>query len=135
MRIAQLAQAAGVPAKTIRFYESEGILPSASRRPNGYREYGEDDLCRLRLVAALRGLGLGLNKSGELAALCVGGRCDQMAAELRQRVAERRREIAASQAELAHLDAELANVEARLDANAPVRALCIGEGGDDHAAV
>lgn len=134
MRISQLAEATGVPAKTIRFYESVGIMPSASRRPNGYREYG-DELCRLRLVAALRGLGLGLTESGELASLCVGGRCDEMAAQLRQHVVDRRREIAASQAELAHLDAELANLEAGLDANAPVRALCIGEGGDLRAAL
>jgi len=135
MRISQLAQAAGVQAKTIRFYESVGIMPSASRRPNGYREYGDDDLCRLRLVAALRGMGLGLNASGELAALCVGGRCDEMAAKLRQRVADKRGEIAASQVELAHLDAELANLEAGLDANAPVRGLCIGEGGGNRAAL
>lgn len=135
MRISQLAQATGVPAKTIRFYESVGVMPSASRRPNGYREYGDDELCRLRLVASLRALGLGLTESGELASLCVGGRCDEMAAQLRQRVAHRRREIALTQAELAHLDAELANLEAGLDANAPVRALCIGEGGDSRAAL
>lgn len=127
MRISDLAKAAGVPAKTVRFYESAGIIPSASRQPNGYREYGEDDLCRLRLVAALCGLGLGLTESGELAALCLDGRCEEMAAQLRQRVADRRREIATSRAELAHLDAELANLEVGLEANAPVRALCIGE--------
>ncbi len=135
MRISQLAEATGVPAKTIRFYESIGIMPSASRRANGYREYGDDVLCRLRLVAALRALGLALTESGELASMCVAGRCDEMAAELRQRVADRRREIAASQAELAHLDAELANLESGLEANEPVRALCIGEGGDLRAAV
>lgn len=135
MRISQVAAATGVPAKTIRFYESVGILPSAPRRPNSYREYGEDDLCRLRLVAALRALGLGLSESGNLAALCVDGQCDEMATQLRQRVADRRREIAGSQAELAHLDAELANLEVGLDANTPVRALCIGEGGDERAEV
>ena len=135
MRISQLAEATGVPPKTIRFYESVGILPSAPRRSNGYREYGDDALCRLRLVAALRALGLALTESGELASLCIGGRCDEMAAQLRERVVDRRREIAASQAELAHLDAELANLQAGLDANEPVRALCIGEGGDLRAAL
>lgn len=58
-----------------------------------------------------------------------------MAAQLRQHVGDRRREITASQAELAHLDAELANLEAGLEANAPVRALCIGEGVDLRAAM
>ncbi len=101
MRISQLAEATGVPAKTIRFYESAGIMPTVSRRANGYREYDDDDLCRLRLVAAHRAIGLGLSESSELA----------------------------------HLDAELANLEAGLDANAPVRAQCIGEGGDGRPAL
>ena len=133
MRVSELAKAAGVPAKTIRFYESAGVIPSAMRQPNGYREYGDDDLCRLRLVAALRALGLGLTESGDLASLCTDGRCDEMATQLEGRVAVRRREIAVSQSELAHLDAELANLQAGLEANASVRALCIGEGGDSDA--
>ncbi|HEX4249696.1 MAG TPA: MerR family DNA-binding transcriptional regulator, partial [Pseudonocardia sp.] len=36
MRISQLAERSGVPATTLRFYESSGLLPSG-RSPAGYR--------------------------------------------------------------------------------------------------
>lgn len=43
LRIGNLAQASGVPTKTIRFYEEIGLLPPAQRAENGYRLYrGED---------------------------------------------------------------------------------------------
>ncbi|MGW7750765.1 MerR family DNA-binding transcriptional regulator [Streptomyces violaceusniger] len=41
MRISQLAERSGVPATTLRFYESAGLLP-ADRTPHGYRSYRED---------------------------------------------------------------------------------------------
>lgn len=37
MRIGELACRAGVAASTIRFYESSGLLPAATRGTNGYR--------------------------------------------------------------------------------------------------
>lgn len=39
MQIGELARATGVSRSRIRFYEARGILPSPSRRDNGYREY------------------------------------------------------------------------------------------------
>jgi DNA-binding transcriptional MerR regulator len=48
MRISQLAERSGVPATTLRFYESAGLLP-ADRSPAGYRLYGEDAVERLAL--------------------------------------------------------------------------------------
>ncbi|WP_345128150.1 MerR family transcriptional regulator, partial [Streptomyces chiangmaiensis] len=40
-RISQLAEHSGVPASTLRFYETAGLLP-AERTASGYRVYGED---------------------------------------------------------------------------------------------
>ncbi|MFD4918137.1 MerR family transcriptional regulator [Streptomyces virginiae] len=40
LRISQLAERSGVPASTLRFYETAGLLP-AERTPSGYRRYGE----------------------------------------------------------------------------------------------
>ena len=37
MRIGELADAAGTTAKTLRFYEDQGLLPPAGRTPSGYR--------------------------------------------------------------------------------------------------
>ena len=136
MRISELAGLTGVTSKTIRFYEDEGVLPLPARSPNGYRRYDAVDLCRLRMVVTLRGLGLDLTESGRLAGLCAAGRCDVMSDDLRIRVAERRREIANARAELAHLDAELAALQDSLAPDGPERTsrepgCCIGKEVDD----
>ena len=39
MRIGAVAKESGVPAKTIRFWEQEGLLASPERTPAGYRDY------------------------------------------------------------------------------------------------
>lgn len=127
MRVGELAAATGVPARTIRFYESEGVLPTPARRPNGYRDYGAEDLCRVRLVATLRGLGLDLTESAGLAALCISGQGDVMVERLRSQVHVRRNDVAAARAELRHLDAELARLETSLEAGASAATFCIGD--------
>ena len=58
MKVSELAERAGIAPSAVRWYESVGIIPPA-RQPNGYREYAEEDLARLRLVVSLRRLGLG----------------------------------------------------------------------------
>ncbi|WP_244318556.1 MerR family DNA-binding transcriptional regulator [Streptomyces brevispora] len=49
MRISQLAERSGVPATTLRFYETAGLLP-AERTPAGYRLYGQDAVDRLAFI-------------------------------------------------------------------------------------
>ncbi len=131
MRVSELAVRTGTTAKTIRFYEAEGVLPSPARQRNGYREYSEEDLCRVRLVVALRGLGLDLEESGRLASLCATGRCEEMTADFAARIAERRASIATAIAELGHLDDELAMLERTIASGEPQATYCIGEGVGD----
>lgn len=38
MKISELSEHTGVPAKTIRYYEDMDLLPTPNRKPNGYRE-------------------------------------------------------------------------------------------------
>lgn len=66
MQISELSEQTGTPAKTIRYYEETGLLPAPSRRPNGYREYGEADIDRLKLVAGARRLDFSLAEIGEI---------------------------------------------------------------------
>ena len=127
MRVSELAQRAGVTPAAIRFYESEGVLPAAPRADNGYRNYDEDDLCRLRIVVSLRGLGIELSESGRLAALCVDGRCDTMQEQLIVQIAERRRAVAQARAELEHLDRELAAREVQLRSERSLPMACCQE--------
>jgi DNA-binding transcriptional MerR regulator len=61
MRIGALAKAAGTTARTVRYYEEIGLLPVAGAREAGsHREYGEEDVERLRELLRLKGL-LGLS--------------------------------------------------------------------------
>jgi DNA-binding transcriptional MerR regulator len=69
MKIRELSLKAGVSAKAIRYYEEIGLLPSPLRAENNYRQYGEQDLERLRLVTGARRLDISLEEIGELLAL------------------------------------------------------------------
>ena len=109
MRIAELARRAGVAASAIRWYEQAGVLPAPARRDNGYRDYGELDLARLRLVLALRRLGLGPEDAGRIARLCLDhGQIDMDLAPL---LAGQRDAIARQRADLDRLEGELADLE------------------------
>ena len=50
MRIGELAQSCGLTAKTIRFYESRGLIPPPPRTAGGYRDYPADAADRLRFI-------------------------------------------------------------------------------------
>ncbi|MEU2867788.1 MerR family transcriptional regulator [Streptomyces olivoreticuli] len=62
MRIGELAQQAGTTTRTLRHYESLGLLP-ARRTGNGYRTYDEDDLRLLRQIRVLQDFGFGLEET------------------------------------------------------------------------
>ena len=66
MKIGEVANASGVPAKTIRYYESVGLIPAATRADNGYREYAANDVQTLRFIQRARSLGFSVEAIGEL---------------------------------------------------------------------
>ncbi|MFC8005506.1 MerR family transcriptional regulator [Streptomyces olivaceus] len=115
MRISQLAERTGVPATTLRFYESEGLLP-ADRTPAGYRVYGDGAVERLGFIGAAKHLGLPLDEIAELLGVWESGACADVKADLRPRVAARRAEAEARIAELEAFSQELARALAHLDA-------------------
>lgn len=65
MFIQELAQLSGVPAKTIRYYESIGLLPAPERADNNYRQYTPEAVERLRFIVSARSLGFTLADIGE----------------------------------------------------------------------
>ena len=62
MRIGQLARETGVSTKTVRYYETIGVLPEADRAPNGYRTYGQHSVERLRFIRNAQATGLTLTE-------------------------------------------------------------------------
>ncbi len=56
MNISDASRDSGLPAKTIRYYEDIGLV-KPGRLENGYRDYSDDDLHKLRFLQRSRGLG------------------------------------------------------------------------------
>jgi MerR family transcriptional regulator, copper efflux regulator len=69
MNIGEVAARAGVPAKTIRYYEEVGLIRPAERTSNGYRAYSSSDLHILRFVQRARSLGFTMRECKQLLAL------------------------------------------------------------------
>lgn len=115
MSIAEVAAASGLPAKTIRYYESIGLITQPPRQPNRYRCYGASELQVLRFISRARQLGLPLKSVAELLRLW----------QQEPRAAARVKELALEH--LARLDAQLAALEARREALGILIRRCDGE--------
>ena len=105
LTIGALAKRAGVAIDTIRFYEREGLLPEPSRRPSGYRSYGEGTVAQLRFIRRAKTLGFTLEEIRELLALSADRQRGVKA--VRQRAQQRLAEIEARIAELGRVRAGL----------------------------
>lgn len=97
MRIGEVAGELDITAKTIRYYESIGLIPEAARTPSGYRDYGSDDLERLSFVRSARHLGLALDEIREVLAYRERGEspCAYVLETVRRRTAEIDRQVRA----------------------------------------
>jgi hypothetical protein len=62
MNIGQAAEASGVSAKMLRYYEVHRPHPKAGRTEAGYRTYGEADVNTLRFIRRARDLGLPIER-------------------------------------------------------------------------
>lgn len=106
MHIGAFAARAGVPAKTIRYYESVGLLPAAARDANGYRSYPEADLTRLLLIRRLRLAGVGLTELKDILD-SMNGHCSTVRERLVPIVDSRLAALEQQLAELATLHTDL----------------------------
>ncbi|MBL4645750.1 MAG: Cu(I)-responsive transcriptional regulator [Rhizobiales bacterium] len=68
MNIGHAADASGLPTKTIRYYE-EIELVRPGRAENGYRDYSDNDVHRLRFLQRARGLGFSIDECRSLLSL------------------------------------------------------------------
>jgi arsenate reductase (thioredoxin) len=114
VNISTFARRVGISPSGVRWYEAAGILPPPRRLPNGYREYTDADCSRLRMVLALRRLGLTPREAGELAESCLEGRAAEPG--LIETLERQRRRIAQQREELERLELELRDLELSIEA-------------------
>ena len=69
MKIGAIAKEPVVPAKTIRYYESVGLLEAPPRSGGNYRVYDEHDVATLGFVQRARGLGFSIKEAESLVTL------------------------------------------------------------------
>ncbi|MBT2450412.1 MerR family transcriptional regulator [Streptomyces sp. ISL-43] len=118
LRISQLAERSGVPASTLRFYETAGLLP-AERTSSGYRQYGPDAVERLAFISSAKLLGLALEDIRDLLDVRDAGVCAAVRARMVPLVFERIADADRRSAELAAFSARLADVHRQLSGPAP----------------
>lgn len=74
VQIGELASTAGVTTKTIRYYESIGLLAEPERTSSGYRQYTPDAVERLRFIRDAQATGLSLSEIASVLELKAEGK-------------------------------------------------------------
>jgi DNA-binding transcriptional MerR regulator len=114
LSIGELCSATGLSARTVRYYEEQGLLPGVRRRAGGRRVYGPDELERLRFIQRLKTLGLSLAEIRELNAVyAIAGSTGAMLDRLDELLARRLAELDTRIGELAGLRDEIEKYRAR----------------------
>jgi len=108
LRIGQVAQATGLPVKTVRFYCDEGLIDTVARSPGGYRLFDAAVLGELGVIRALRALDVPLPEIRRILAVRRAGKCNCGA--LKSSIQVRIRSIDQRLAELVAMKAELAQL-------------------------
>ncbi|MGW3368728.1 MerR family transcriptional regulator [Streptosporangium canum] len=90
MLIGELSRRAGVNAHQLRYYEAQGLL-EADRGANGYREYDETAVLRVKQIRHLLGAGLSSEDIAYLLPCAVGEApellgCPELLAAMRSRL-------------------------------------------------
>jgi MerR family copper efflux transcriptional regulator len=119
LRVAELAERAGVAASTVRFYERAGLISPARRAHNGYRMFDESALDEIMFVQRAKRVGMSLEDIADLVAAWPTGKCQSLQARLRAYVARRISELHQQQAELSAFEHQLQTVLSRLSAHDP----------------
>lgn len=108
MKIGTLAKQTDLPTKTIRYYESIGLIANATRTANGYREYSDNDVATLRFVSRSRGLGFSIKQVAAL--LTLWNDRERTSADVKSLALDHIREVEAKITELESLRATLVDL-------------------------
>ncbi len=110
--IGRLADAAGVPTSTIRYYERSGLVQPDFRTGSNYRGYNSGTLERLRFIRSAQATGLSLQDISALLELTFStdSPCDEVLSLMQKRLGEIRERIK----ELRHVERSLIQVAAKM---------------------
>ena len=114
VRIGELAASFHLNPKTLRYYESIGLLPSPGRTPSGYRQYSETDRARLHFIVQAKAVGLRLEDIADI--LEVRERGERPCAHVRSLLDARLAEVDQQLQVLTQFRAELLTLRAEADA-------------------
>ncbi len=114
-RISELAELVGVRPTTLRYYESQGLLP-ARRTGSGYRTYDDRDVERMQFITAGKKLGLPLDRIRDLLGVWQDGVCRDVRDRLRPLVADQLDQLDQQITDLRRSHDSLTTALARLDA-------------------
>lgn len=114
MVIGQAAKLSGLSIKTIRYYESVGLI-TVGRRSNGYREYSSETVTQLRLLQRSRSVGFTLNESRALLVLLHNDK--RHSAEVKQKVEGKIDQIDQQIQDLQHMKDTLETLSSRCSDN------------------
>ncbi len=117
MRIGEIAGQAGVPAKTIRFWEDQRLLPPPVRTPADYRDYDPGVLDRLAFIRHAQAAGLTLDAIRQVLEIRDGGQLPCV--HVTDLIAQRMAEVEARLAELTRTRDQLVVLAARAAAQDP----------------
>ena len=118
MNIKEVATRAGLPAKTIRYYEEIGLI-APRRQANGYRVFVETDLHKLAFIGRARSLGFTIDDCRQLLALYDDK--DRASADVKR----------LARAHLAEIGTKIAELRAMQRTLSDLVAACAGDGRPD----
>ncbi|MDX3379151.1 MerR family transcriptional regulator [Streptomyces sp. ME02-6991-2A] len=98
MRIGELAKAAGVSVRSLRYYEEQGLLTS-TRSPSGQRHFREADVDRVGFIQRLYAAGLSSRTIMELLP-CVDAPSEATSDAAMERMGQERERLSAHIEEL-----------------------------------
>jgi Cu(I)-responsive transcriptional regulator len=118
MNISEVAKKAGLPAKTIRYYEDIGLIAPA-RGANGYRDFSDVDVHKLAFLARARALGFSIEDCRTLMALYEDS--SRASADVKQ----------LAKGHLDQIDQKIAQMQAMRDTLADLVSSCAGDDRPD----
>ena len=115
LTIGQLSELAGVPRKTIRYYEGVGVLPPPGRSDARYRLYSDIDVRRVELVRRARALDMGLDEVRELVEWAGTGSCNDFQERFQGVLHRKLEDVDQRLADLEHLKQDLQRLGAHFE--------------------